>query len=231
MKLSTKTAGENALRKSKKKAKDNLAGMLANRKAPLVEVDPLELTDKRLNPEEAVIQKREECLSICAKKRIGGQDELEQADRGSGPRLQFSEIIGRLKREIPQLKAVDGSPGNVALYFPRTDEEFKEARNEWDFGRDEFFLHHKYVGGFPKQEIPEYSTVDIDTSLIATRENRGWRSILITLLKQGVMSYKQAIRQFGDVGTDVRGWRWREQTHAWRTQPDQKFAACMRDFN
>lgn len=217
------------MRKVHKKMKDNLAEILSAKRGPMVEIDPLELTDKRLNPEEAVAAKREECLALAGKKRFYGQEELEDPDRSSGPRLQFSEIISRLKREIPQLKVMDGSPGSVAVYFPRTDEEFKEAKIEWEWDKDEFFLFYKYVGGFPKQEIPEYSTVDTDTSRLATRENRGWRSILITLLKQGVMSYSQAVRQFGDVGSDSRGWRWREQTHKWRMNPEVKFAACMRN--
>lgn len=201
---------------------------MKSRKAPLVEADINELGDKRLNPEEGVAQKREECLSMVANRRIGGQSELEDKERGSGPRLQFTEIISRLRREIPTLRVLDGSPGNIALYVPRTDGEFREAKAEWDWGRDEFFLYHKYVGGFPKQEIPEYSTIEIDTSLLPTRENRGWRSILITLLKQGVMSYRQAVRQFGDVGSDRRGWRWREQTAKWRQEPTSRFASSMR---
>lgn len=198
--------------------------------APYVEPDSRMLGDSHLNPEETVIKTREKCLSMCANKRIGGQDELEDKERGSGPRLQFTEIISRLKREIPKLRAVDGSPGNIALYFPRNNKEFAEAKQEWDFIKDEFFLFHKYVGGFPKQDIPEYSTVEIDTSLLPTRENRGWRSILISLLKQGILSYKQAVHQFGDVGTDQRGWRWREQTHMWRSAPEKAFAECIREY-
>lgn len=197
--------------------------------APAVEPHSVELGDKRLNVDEAVVRKREECLSMVANRRLGRQEELEDEERGSGPRLQFTEIISRLKCELPQLKVVDGAPGSVALYFPRTDAEFKEARAEWEWGRDEFFLYHKYVGGFPKQEIPEYSTIEIDTSLLPTREKRGWRSILITLLKQGVISYNAAVRQFGDVGTDRRGWRWIEQTHKWRQRPTKAFPQEIRN--
>jgi hypothetical protein len=64
--------------------------------AALVEVDPLELTDKRLSPEESVIKETEELLKIESKKRIHGQDDLEQVERSAGPRMYFTEILRKL---------------------------------------------------------------------------------------------------------------------------------------
>ena len=177
----------------------------------LIQADRNELGDKRLDPKEGVVQKREECLAMAAKKRLAGQDELEDPSRALGPRIQFSEMVSKLKRIIPGLHVVDGSPGSVALYFPRNRQEFEDAQRGWQNDRDYFFLKHKYVGGFPKEPLQEYSTVDIDNAMLATKENRGWRSVLITLIKQGVVTYKAAVKEFGDTGTDQRGWRWREQ--------------------
>jgi hypothetical protein len=189
----------------------------------LIEPDRNELGDKRLNPEEAVIRERESLLQLAAQKKIGSQAELENPDRSLGPRLQYTDIISRLRKIIPDLVVKEGSRGSVALYFPRNRKELEEAQREWEWGKDEFFMKYKYVGGFPKNETFEYSHIDIDSSHLPTKEHRGWRSILIALLKQGVVSYSQLVSQFGDVGTDRRGWRWQEQTRQWRNNPTEKF--------
>lgn len=190
----------------------------------LVQPDSRELGDQRLDPKENVAKLREELLAVEAKKRLYKQEELEDPSRALGPRLQFTEVISRLRRIIPSLKVLDGSPGSVALYVPCNDAELKEATEAWQNDRDVFFLRNKYVGGFPKQELQEYSTVDIDTSMLPTKENRGWRSVLIPLIQHGLVSYRAVIKEFGDVGTDRRGWRWREQTAKWRNSPEVSFS-------
>jgi|SRR5581483_775733 len=205
----------------------SLAGLGEKNQAPLVETDIHELGDKRLNPEEGVIKQREELLSRAGKFRIYGQDELEDPDRALGPKLSYTEIISRLRRITPKLKAIDGSPGNIAVYFPRNARDYEDTVREWDYEhdnkRDPFFRRHRYVCGFPKHDLPEYSTVDVDTSLLPTREKRGWRTVLIALIKQGTMSYNEAVAQFGDVGTDRRGWRWNEQLAPWKNNPNIRF--------
>src|SRR5579859_1726396 len=162
--------------------------------APYVEPDKRMLGDSHLDPTENVVKQREELLTAAGKYRIYGQEELEDPERGLGPKLQYTEFISRLRLIAPRMVAVDGSPGNVALYFPRTRRDYEDTLKEWDWEQDRkldpFFRFMRYVGGFPKQELPEYSTVDIDTSLLPTREKRGWRSVLITLIKQAVISYQ-----------------------------------------
>lgn len=195
--------------------------------APYVETDKRMLGDSHLDPAENVYKQREELLAKAGRFRIYGQHELENPDRGLGPKLQYTELISRLRQIAPRLKAIDGSPGNIALYFPRTRRDYEDTLREWDWEhdmkQDPFFRRMRYVGGFPKHDLPEYSTVDIDTSLLPTRERRGWRSVLITLVKQGVVSYHDAVRQFGDVGMDRRGWRWNEQLRPWKQRPYEKF--------
>jgi hypothetical protein len=221
----------------KKKKLDKIDQMVKTKTAPLVQVDPMELGDHRLDPKESVAREREALLDKVSKKQIAGQKELEDFERSRGNRLQFTEIIGRLKREITDLKVLEGSPGNVALYFPRDGADREATRNEIDWMNPPkdigFFVHFKYVGGMPKTEIPEYGSVDIDTSGLPTREGwmeggrfiqgHSWRTTLIMLMKAGAISYNACVEQFGDVGTDKRGWRWREQTAPWRNNPDEKF--------
>lgn len=189
--------------------------------APLVEVDPLELTDKRLSPEEAVCREREELLKVAGKHRIHGQDELENKQRSMGPRMSSSELISRLRRCNPDIRFVDGSPGSVAIYIHKKRHEYQES----DFmpdptnpNKDRFFVDHKYVGGFPLRELPEWGHVALDTSRLPTREVRGWRSVLIALIKGGALTYKQAAAGFGDpfLGCDSRAGLWKEQLHTYR---------------
>lgn len=195
--------------------------------APYVETDKRMLGDTHLSPQESVFREREKCLKDASKFRLYKQDELEDPERALGPRLQYTEFVSRLRRILPEMRFLDGSEGNIALYVPRRAEDYLATLREWDYGMkgkdDKFFQFHRYVGGFPKQPLPEFSTVDIDTSLLPTRERRGWRSVLIALIKQGNASYADAVAEFGDVGTDRRGWRWSEQLLPWKIRPNTKF--------
>lgn len=193
----------------------------------LVETDIHELGDKRLNPEEAVIREREDLLRNASRNKLSAQKELEDPSRSGGPRIQFSEFCSKLRRAIPEIRVVRGSPGNVALYFPRDHKEYESAAAEWE-GRDRFFLTYKYVGGFAKDDIHEYSHVILDSSNLPIREVRGWRSVLLALLEQGTVSYRKLIKEFGEAH-GKRAWRWAEQSRRWRAQPDSKFSAGSLD--
>lgn len=190
----------------------------------LIQPDINELGDKRLDPKESVAQKREQCIKLAQHKLIDGQEDLEDPSRVLGPRIQFSEFVSRLKRIIPSLTVRDGLPGHVALYAPCTPKELDEQVRAWQHDKDIFFRANKYVGGFPKQPIHEFSGLECEEyTRLANREIRGWRTVLIMLLEKGLVSYKKIVAEFGDVGTDRRGWRWREATQKWRNNPESKF--------
>lgn len=202
-----------------------LTEICETRKAPLVETDINELGDKRLDPKEGVAYQREKCLKQASQFKIEDQDELADGQRVYGPRLAYSNLLARLEKLAPGLEARDGARGQLALYFPRKPKELDAAIREGSGGNgDLFFLLHKYVGGFPKEEIPEWGYVDIDTSLIATREHlRGWRTVLIGLMHCSVISYQQAIDEFGDPSHDPRSKVWNKKTAEWRMNPTQTF--------
>jgi hypothetical protein len=167
----------------------------------LWQTDINELGDKRLNEKESVIRLREECLAEASVCKIDGQDELEKAERSAGPRMYYTEIISRIRKENPQFYVKDGIPGNVALYATVMNEE----------GIPE----ERYVGGIPKEWLPEYSHVILDSSHLPIREIRGWRSVIIALVKSGVLTYKQAVNQFGEA-TGSRSTRWHQQLHKYK---------------
>jgi len=150
---------------------------------------------------------------------------LEDADRSSGPRMPWSELLRRLQMCNPAIRVKDGSAGSLALYVKKNSDEYTEAdvlmlqnpimarHMNLQVPKDDFFIHHKYVGGFEMHPMPEYASVAIDSSHLATREFRGWRSVLISLVRARVISYQSAIEQFGDPAGDKRAGRWFEQTH------------------
>lgn len=189
----------------------------------LIETDIHELGDKRLNPEEGVIRERENCLKAASKYVIEDQAELQNSQRAEGARLSYTALLSRLMKIAPGLNARDGSPGNLALYYPRSPKELDAALREGG-SSDLFFVFNKYVGGFPKEELPEWGYVDIDTSLIATHEHlRGWRTVLIGLIRAGAVSYADTIREFGDPANDKRNTVWMKKTFEWRQEPTKKF--------
>ena len=79
--------------------------------------------------------------------------------------------------------------------------------------KDDFYISHKYVGGILMESLPEWGHVTVDSSLIAHHEVRGWRSVLIGLIKAGVVPYSVAVKEFGDPYNDSRSKYWFEQLH------------------
>ncbi len=74
-----------------------------------------------------------------------------------------------------------------------------------------WYADYKYIGGFPKHDLPEWSHVLIDSSHLPTREVHGWRSILVSAIKSGAISYNAAVREFGNPESDQRSTRWYSQ--------------------
>lgn len=179
--------------------------------APLVETDIRNLGDKHkiLSPQEAVHAEREALLKKASACKIYMQDVLEEKERSLGPRLHCNEIIRRLREINPQIQMRDGTEGNIAIYRRKRDEEYDTE--EFDPHGDPFFWHHKYMTGMPIVELPEWGYIDVDTSHLPTREHRGWRSVLIALIKMGAITYGQAIKEFGDPIHDRRSTLWYEQ--------------------
>jgi hypothetical protein len=180
----------------------------------LVQVDPQELGDTRLNPEESVYREREELLRMASTRKIDGQAELEDAERSMGPRITWQELIRRLCLCNSRLYFADAQGGkHIAVYRPKTSLERSEE--EYDHDKQPWWNDHKYVGGFPKEDMPEWSHVILDSSMLPVREVRGWRSVLMSIIKAGGMTYASASKQFGEP-TDQRSGRWHEQLQPYK---------------
>jgi hypothetical protein len=178
-------------------------------KAPLVQTDINELGDKRLDPKENVAKQREELLTLRhANHAYPGQDLLLKVDRSVGSRLHYSELIRRLQTLNPTILVKDGIPGHVALYRQKTAMEMEH--DGYDLARPRWYNEHKYVSGVPKTDIPEWGHLTADTDGIAIREARGWRSVVIAFVKNSVITYRQAVQEFGDPANDQRSKFWFE---------------------
>lgn len=161
-----------------------------------------------LDPAENLEKLKEENEALTAKKHIHGQKELEDKERASGPLMAWQEVIRRVRKKNTALKVVDGNAGCVALFVPKTNSEMEGFR--WDETRNELGNTHRYCGGFPKEPMAEYAYVVTDNVGLVKREVRGWRSVLIALIKAGVIRYSDAIKEFGEA-TGTRSDRWNEQ--------------------
>lgn len=168
-----------------------------------------QLGDKHLDEKESVIRQREELLDAISNRKAYGQEDIEKAERSEGPRLYYTVLLKKLKTIYPDLFAKDGIPGHLAIYRPKTEGE--KLTDGYDLSAPRWHNEAKYITGFPKDFIPEWGHYLNDTDGIAIKDFRGWRSILISLIKQGLVTYKAAIEEFGDPIHDQRSKYWFEQ--------------------
>jgi hypothetical protein len=162
----------------------------------LIAPDGSELGDKRLNEEESLSKLKEKNLQLASKFKIPDQATLENTEMAQGHPMPYQDLIFLLKKMCPTLVIEDGGMANaVAVRIPGMLED-------GTFGK-------RYVTGFYKEVLPEFSSVSTDTKGLPVREHRGWRTVVLACIKQGVVSYKDAVYLFGEPN-GVRGGRWHD---------------------
>lgn len=170
-----------------------------------------QLGDKLLDPKEEVIRQREGLLKDISNRRAYGQEDIEQSERSEGSRLYYSALLAKIRKMLPTMLVRDGIIGNVACYRPKSDAEI--LNDGYDLGAPKWYNEHKYFTGFPKEWIPEWGHYINDTDGIALKEVRGWRSVLIAMIKQKLVTYDAVVAEFGDPIHDQRSQYWFEQLH------------------
>jgi len=161
----------------------------------LILPDSGQLGDRALDAKENLIKLTEENQKETDKFRIYGQDMLEDQDMARGEPMAYQELILRLKKMCPSLVIGDGGyPGAIQVRVPAWVE-------------DEYTT--KYVTGFMKEVLPEYSWITVDDKGLPKREHRGWATVLIALIRQGIVSYDKALQHFKEP-TGQRAVRWQE---------------------
>jgi hypothetical protein len=110
---------------------------------------------------------------------LSGQEERKDSPARWGHVLHSSELLLRLQRIIPNLHVKDGRIGNDVSLFQVIGDEIK------------------YLVWTHQGNLPEYSIVVTNWQNRPVREIRGWRTVLLRLIKAGVITEEQAVKQFG----------------------------------
>jgi hypothetical protein len=183
----------------------------------LVQPNKAMLGDSHLDATENLAKLKEGNQKLIDRQKMFGQKELEDPERAAGPRMSYRELIRKLRNINLNIMAVDGSPGNIALYVLKTRKEMAETADEdkGDKTRQAWHKDFKYVTGCPKEPLPEYGTVMVDERGVAKRDLRSWRSILIAMVKNRAITYQQAQDEFGPA-VGKRSWRYEEQLQSYR---------------
>ena len=110
---------------------------------------------------------------------LSGQEERKDSPARWGHVLHSSELLLRLQRIIPNLHVKDGRIGNDVSLFQVIGDEIK------------------YLVWTHQGNLPEYSIVVTNWQNRPIREIRGWRTVLLRLIKAGVITEEQALKHFG----------------------------------
>jgi hypothetical protein len=153
----------------------------------LIQVDKTELGDGKLDGNEALIKFSAENQALLDKKKIKDQAELEDTKAALGQVLHTSAFIAYLQKVCPGLIVEKGGwPNAVALRRYVNGEKV-------------------YVTGFELGDMPEFSAVLTDDDGLPVREVRGWRNVLVSLIKQGLISVDAIKKQYGHAMNNVHG--------------------------
>lgn len=164
------------------------------------------LGDKRVENAEGVARLREQVRGIADKKRIANQDMLEDQDMALGSPMSPSLFIQKLRRLPNVIVEPGGWPNAVAIRTVVRDNDVESPT----YGQQV----KKYVSGFfTDRVLPEFSTILSNPMGLATREIRGWRTVLLALFHQKVVTLHQLKAVFGDANGQ-RSKLWHEQTQA-----------------
>lgn len=163
----------------------------------LILTDSNDLGDKRLSPEEGVAQLKEKIQKQVAAKKIPNQKLLEDHDQALGSPLSHTEFIRRLRLMKPSLVIQDGGVAGAI--------QLRHAVNDPEEG-----VVTRYVTGFYKGVLPEFSSILTDEHGMPGREIRGWRTVLLVLIHCKIATYAEVKAAFGEPHGQ-RGILWREQ--------------------
>lgn len=166
------------------------------------------LGDKRVENSDAVARLREGNRELAAPKRLPNQDLLENQDMALGTPMSPSLFISKL-RTLPGILVEPGGFHNaVAIRTVVLDTDPESPTHGQQV--------KKYLSGFfTDRLLPEYSSVLSNEAGLATREIRGWRTVLLAMFHSGAVSLSQLKAVFGDANGQ-RSKLWREQTQSAR---------------
>lgn len=136
-----------------------------------------------ISPAEAIAKAKEDTIAMSSKNRIADQDTFEDQEMARGMELSENELIRRLQLLNPKILITPGGvAGAVAVRYPKFED------GEWS---------NAYITGFYLKPLPEFSSVTVDDKGLPVRELRGWRSVLLALIRCGALDRVKVDALFG----------------------------------
>lgn len=171
----------------------------------LIYDDSSSLGDKKLNEVEGTARIKEDTLSKREKFKHPQHDILINHEMAEGNSMEPAEFIRRLQALDPSIIVeAGGIPNACAVRVICWDDN----PNSDEYGK---FIR-KYVSGFyTDRKLPEFSSLIVEDDFTPRREVRGWRTVLLQLINQKVVTYKQVKTAFGDP-SGKRNSLWMSQT-------------------
>lgn len=155
----------------------------------------------KLAMEEHLSRQREQNFNSegTKRQRHPDQDNLKLTDARLGRPMHCSELLLRLQRLVPTLFVREGGiVGHLALY-----EVADTPQSKWD-GKN-----FSYLGYVEYEMLPEFSRYEFNTErdVLIRESERGWRTVLLRLIKAGLLTEDQCRKEFGAaVGSGSLAW-------------------------
>jgi len=147
----------------------------------LIQTDKALLGDANLNLAEGIEKAREDTARQAAAFKIPDQKLLEDHEMALGRVLDWTELISRVSKLTPA-KQILFERGGVRNAIAVRIVERGEKR---------------YITGFYQMPLPEFSAVIVDDHGLPQREVRGWRTVLLSLVRAGALTENQVELTFG----------------------------------
>lgn len=144
----------------------------------------------RLSVEEHTLRLREKNLRSEALKRQrpAHQEDYKNEEARRGRLLHHSELLCRLQRLVPDLYVMDGNiVGDLAVFrvYPGPQKRLGE--------RDFEYLFYMPTGWLTEFDLNEFDNRDV----LVRAKQRGWRTVLLRLIRTGMLTHEQCDREFG----------------------------------
>lgn len=142
------------------------------------------------------------------RQRWANQEDYENDVARIGTPLHHSDLLRKLRKLVRSLYIMDGRIiGDLAVF-----QTFPCPQPDLD-GRD-----FKYLFYIPTGLMPEFSQYEFDERDVPIRESkRGWRTVLLRLIKLGLMSEERCDREFGSARGEA-SIVWYRQLYAFRNR-------------
>lgn len=126
---------------------------------------------------------------MLAKGRLLNQEAMKNPAR-MGIAMHHTELLRKLYKLAPDLIIGEGGiVGDRSIYRLRD-------------GVPEFLVYTS------TNDLPEFSIVHVNKDNQPIYEQRGWRTVLLRLIKYGVLTEAQVVKEFGEPGRPELAQRW-----------------------